>query len=228
MFLAFFYNNWLGKYEFYLYFSGRTKYLQRTATVSFNVGLRDDNSQEAHFIFLYRPISLFSQGLSLDAVFLDIGSNVFTPGMAYVALSRARSFDRVFLVDFDYTKLYCDEYAYKEYNKLRTSIKLPKLPICNRLPNVTQPQLPPTNLLIQSTHGTTAKKKKTSRRNAKSREKPTCTIRFLNIAGSNRDARGYVKCCLQLLMQVPIVHRCSNMVSSASRGDSRIAESCKE
>jgi hypothetical protein len=59
-----------------------------------------------------------SQGLSLSAVMLDLGSNIFEPGMAYVALSRARVLDKVFLLDFDPTSLYCSPTAVKEYQRL--------------------------------------------------------------------------------------------------------------
>ena len=41
------------------------------------------------------------QGLSLDAAVLDLGENVFEPGMAYVALSRVRTLDGVTLLSFE-------------------------------------------------------------------------------------------------------------------------------
>ncbi len=41
-----------------------------------------------------------SQGLSLDAILIDLGKNIFEGGQAYVALSRARTFDGIFLGDF--------------------------------------------------------------------------------------------------------------------------------
>ena len=58
------------------------------------------------------------QGLSLHAIMVDIGSTVFEDSMAYVALSRARLFENVFLIDFDKMKLCCDEIAVNEYNRL--------------------------------------------------------------------------------------------------------------
>ena len=41
-----------------------------------------------------------SQGLSLDAVLLDLGPSIFEGGQAYVALSRARKLNTVFLIEF--------------------------------------------------------------------------------------------------------------------------------
>ncbi len=63
------------------------------------------------------------QGLSLDAIMVDIGTNIFENGMAYVALSRAKKFKNVFLINFDETKLCCDELAVKEYNRLNSKNK---------------------------------------------------------------------------------------------------------
>jgi ATP-dependent DNA helicase PIF1 len=40
-----------------------------------------------------------SQGMTLDAIEIDIGSNIFTVGQAYTALSRARSLESVRVVD---------------------------------------------------------------------------------------------------------------------------------
>ena len=41
-----------------------------------------------------------SQGLSLDAILIDLGKNIFEGGQAYVSLSLARTFDGIFLCDF--------------------------------------------------------------------------------------------------------------------------------
>ena len=47
---------------------------------------------------------------------VDIGSSIFENSMAYVALSRAKLFENVFLNKFDKTKFCCDENAVNEYN----------------------------------------------------------------------------------------------------------------
>jgi len=41
------------------------------------------------------------QGLSLDCAIIDLSSNVFSPGVAYVALSRVRTLEGVHLICFD-------------------------------------------------------------------------------------------------------------------------------
>jgi ATP-dependent exoDNAse (exonuclease V) alpha subunit len=54
------------------------------------------------------------QGLSLDEIMVDIGSGIFKNSMAYVALSRAKLSENVFLIKFDKTKFCCDENAVNE------------------------------------------------------------------------------------------------------------------
>ena len=41
------------------------------------------------------------QGLSLDLAIIDLSSKVFSPGMAYVALSRVHSLKGLHLTEFD-------------------------------------------------------------------------------------------------------------------------------
>ena len=65
-----------------------------------------------------------SQGLSLDTIFLDIGEDIFESGMSYVALSRARKLSNITLIDFRPEKLYCNELAIQEYNKLYSKFNL--------------------------------------------------------------------------------------------------------
>jgi len=59
------------------------------------------------------------QGLSLNAILADIGSEIFCDGMSYVALSRAKFLTNVWLIDFDKNKLTCDQEAIVEYNRLK-------------------------------------------------------------------------------------------------------------
>lgn len=78
-----------------------------------------------------------SQGLSLDGGVIDIGRDIFENGMAYVALSRFRRLEAVYLVDFDVTWLKCTVIAFDEMNKKRktaTPDKEPEFSVCNRLP----------------------------------------------------------------------------------------------
>lgn len=61
-----------------------------------------------------------AQGMSLDAVLLDLGLNIFEGGQAYVALSRARKLNTVFLIDFSPHSLRCRPECIIEYNRLIT------------------------------------------------------------------------------------------------------------
>jgi len=49
-----------------------------------------------------------SQGLTLDNAIIDIGSNIFADGQTYVALSRVKSLDGLYLTSFDYSKIKCN------------------------------------------------------------------------------------------------------------------------
>ena len=60
-----------------------------------------------------------SQGLSLDAVIADLGDDVFSCGMSYVALSRVRSIDGLYLFNLNPERIHCSHLAVDEYNRLR-------------------------------------------------------------------------------------------------------------
>lgn len=49
-----------------------------------------------------------SQGCTLDSVVIDIGRGIFTPGQAYVALSRVRTLEGLFIQNFIKEKIYAD------------------------------------------------------------------------------------------------------------------------
>jgi ATP-dependent DNA helicase PIF1 len=49
-----------------------------------------------------------AQGLTLENAIIDIGSNIFAYGQTYVALSRVKSLNGLYLTHFDYTKILCN------------------------------------------------------------------------------------------------------------------------
>lgn len=61
-----------------------------------------------------------SQGASLDAAEIDVGSGIFECGQTYVALSRVRSLDGLYLTSFDVTKIRINKKV-KEYYELLAS-----------------------------------------------------------------------------------------------------------
>ena len=57
-----------------------------------------------------------SQGLSLDAAIMNIGKNIFEYGQTYVALSRVRSLNGLYLSSFDYRKICANPKVKAFYN----------------------------------------------------------------------------------------------------------------
>ena len=70
------------------------------------------------------------QGLSLDSAIIDLSSKVFSPGMAYVALSRIRSLSGLHLTHFDPASIIVSNSCLEEINRLR-SIYRKDLPLYN-------------------------------------------------------------------------------------------------
>lgn len=58
-----------------------------------------------------------SQGLTLDKISCDL-SDAFSPGQVYVALSRARSLEGVFIKSINFDKIFADSNAVKFYRDL--------------------------------------------------------------------------------------------------------------
>jgi len=59
-----------------------------------------------------------SQGLTLDCIYIDIGHNIFCAGQAYVALSRCRNLNSLFIKSFVPEKIYADKLALKFEEKM--------------------------------------------------------------------------------------------------------------
>ena len=59
------------------------------------------------------------QGLSLDCTIVDLSQKPFCAGMAYVAVSRIRSLDGLYLISFDPASTIVSNDCLKEVNQLR-------------------------------------------------------------------------------------------------------------
>lgn len=57
-----------------------------------------------------------SQGITLSSIIVDVGSSIFSAGQSYVALSRCKSLEGVYLLNLDVNKIRADSSA-KEYDK---------------------------------------------------------------------------------------------------------------
>ena len=62
-----------------------------------------------------------SQGATLDSALIDIGSRTFEYGQAYVALSRCRSLEGLYVWSLDPTRIICHPAVKKFYDGLRTT-----------------------------------------------------------------------------------------------------------
>ena len=69
-----------------------------------------------------------SQGLSLDCAIIELSDEVFSDGMAYVALSRVRSLSGLYLTAFDPKCIKVSLKCLREVNRLRATYR-PDLPL---------------------------------------------------------------------------------------------------
>ena len=68
-----------------------------------------------------------SQGLTLDRAIVDCGSDIFSKGQIYVALSRVTKSDNLIILNYSATRVKSCHLAKEEYNRLRLKIGLPPL-----------------------------------------------------------------------------------------------------
>jgi len=63
-----------------------------------------------------------SQGTTLDVAEIDVGNGIFECGQTYVALSRIKSLDGLYLSSFDYTKIKINRKVRDFYSELQTAV----------------------------------------------------------------------------------------------------------
>jgi len=68
-----------------------------------------------------------SQGLTLEHAIIYLGKEVFASGMAYVALSRVKKLENVFITELTRSSIRADQSCIEEYNRLRKAF-CPHLP----------------------------------------------------------------------------------------------------
>ena len=61
-----------------------------------------------------------SQGATLDAAEIDVGSGIFECGQTYVALSRVKSLDGLYLTSFDPKRIFINKKVKEYYDSLRS------------------------------------------------------------------------------------------------------------
>ena len=59
-----------------------------------------------------------SQGATLDIAEIDVGNSVFTTGQTYVALSRVKNLEGLYLKSFNENKIKVDSKVTKFYNNV--------------------------------------------------------------------------------------------------------------
>ena len=63
------------------------------------------------------------QGLSLLSITIALNCNIFSDGQAYVALSRGKDLENVFLTHLDFEAIKADPEAIAEYQRLEAKAK---------------------------------------------------------------------------------------------------------
>lgn len=90
-----------------------------------NVSIEDENvkvvRKQYPLILAYASTIHKAQGSTLDYCIVDLGPSVFAPGQAYVALSRARSWESVLINAFSHTSFKVDKEALAYFRELEES-----------------------------------------------------------------------------------------------------------
>lgn len=75
------------------------------------------------YIAILKYIIQSAQGLILDKTVVDLGSSIFVHRQAYVALSRTRNLDSLFLSDFKIESIKTNPQVIQFYTQLQEKIE---------------------------------------------------------------------------------------------------------
>ena len=65
-----------------------------------------------------------SQGASIDLAEIDVGNSIFACGQTYVALSRVRSLEGLYLKDFNYMKIKVNRKVQEFYKRIKNKVNI--------------------------------------------------------------------------------------------------------
>ena len=139
-----------------------------------------------------------SQGLSLDCVVTDLGTDIFASGMAYVTLSRVKTLAGLYLFAFNKDMVWCDLNSVKEYNRLRKKYE-PELPELQCKPKPKRPFTITVTKDMLDGDAPAAKKAKLDNQTGP-KEKPQSNAPFLRLR--NMDSENPNHCFANTALQV--------------------------
>ena len=101
------------------FLNGSTMHFARHETVVEEDGKVLYKIVQFPFILAYALSIHKVQGSTLDFAVIDIGHSVFESSMSYVALSRVRSLEGLFLEAYQPHKIFCNKEALEFYDRLQ-------------------------------------------------------------------------------------------------------------
>ena len=92
-----------------------------TSTYAYFFWIRSKRLQGLFLILAWALTIHRAQASTLDFVVCDLGPSNFTPGQAYVALSRVRSLESLYLSQFATASVYADQEALRYSAELKAA-----------------------------------------------------------------------------------------------------------
>jgi len=95
--------------------------------ISYYKDIIEKKGKSAKSYILHMPLKVSyalsihkSQGMTIDALEIDLGENIFTCGQAYTALSRAKSLQNIKIIDVSKESFKTNPYVKEFYNNIKT------------------------------------------------------------------------------------------------------------